>query len=638
MGIKHFYSWFRRHEQLKNTISYSTPQNIEHLLIDMNGIIHEAAQKTYKYGLYEVRPCDFTVSERMLKHVWPSSATSVAPSALPTGASHPLQTGLKTPPSEEVGTGVLRASPHSQKEEGLDPSIKRDWANSILLEKQLFETVKQEVNKIVKITNPIKTIFLAIDGVAPRSKQNQQRQRRFKAAREKTTNGGPSAGFDSTCITAGTSFMSRLSDYITPLSWIINERHPCCEIILSNDKIPGEGEHKLINWIRNRGGSTDGAVGAVGGREAATACDGANNGLRPLLAPTRGVGSTCGAAIKRFAFDGNINDESFVVVGVDADLILLCLCLEVTNVWLMREQFNSNILYHKRYDWINIKEVKTQFQKMNITPVDLVIWSCFIGNDFLPPIPSLEIKESPPEQGALDFFIDILGKKETHQALRARRQHQIPNFSKDHNLFVQADGGFNINNIVYILQIFSKREEQIMKARKQEEAPEGGTSPRSTFRFPNPLWMDDIHKYRQDHFEKKLVKTGLFDPLKNSEKQPITRSQVAFDYMKTVFWVYKYYTSGVVDWDWAYPYTYGLHASELVEHFPQTRDYQFSNDSKPCSSDEQLLRVVPYESKEVVPKYLWEKLKSLNSNIKYSVDITGKRYLWEGLPIICKEC
>jgi len=47
----------------------------------------------------------------------------------------------------------------------------------------------------------------------------------------------------------------------------------------------------------------DGMEGATIRREGHV---GTNNGLRPLLAPTRGVGSTCGAAIKRFAFDGMI--------------------------------------------------------------------------------------------------------------------------------------------------------------------------------------------------------------------------------------------------------------------------------------------------------------------------------------------
>ena len=131
---------------------------------------------------------------------------------------------------------------------GNDPSTR-------LTEAEMVLRVFQYLDKLFSIVRPRKLLFMAIDGVAPRAKMNQQRSRRFKAAKERleaeaelaargeAAPGGE--GFDSNCITPGTPFMARLGAHLRFFvrrkmaddpAW----REP--RIVLSGHDVPGEGE------------------------------------------------------------------------------------------------------------------------------------------------------------------------------------------------------------------------------------------------------------------------------------------------------------------------------------------------------------------------------------------------------------
>ena len=136
-------------------------------------------------------------------------------------------------------------------------------------ELEMYHNVTTYVDRLFAAIRPKKLLYLAIDGVAPRAKMNQQRSRRFRAAQDAAernaimkdikqemgveddeVEGGQSPGeeWDSNVITPGTEFMHRLSDY---LRWYvvdrINRGGPAwqrCVVVLSDASEPGEGEHK----------------------------------------------------------------------------------------------------------------------------------------------------------------------------------------------------------------------------------------------------------------------------------------------------------------------------------------------------------------------------------------------------------
>merc|ERR1711871_127593 len=139
-----------------------------------------------------------------------------------------------------------------------------------ITENDMMLAVMAYIDKLFYIVKPKKLIYLAIDGVAPRAKMNQQRQRRFRSAKdmkeaieaavlngEKLPEEPP---FDSNCITPGTEFMAKLS---THLRYYVRKKvrdDPLwkgIKVIYSGHEVPGEGEHKIIKYIRHRKAQAD---------------------------------------------------------------------------------------------------------------------------------------------------------------------------------------------------------------------------------------------------------------------------------------------------------------------------------------------------------------------------------------------
>ena len=94
-----------------------------------------------------------------------------------------------------------------------------------------MENIMKYIDRLIRIVRPRKLLYIAVDGVAPRAKMNQQRSRRFRAVQEMEERASVEAGlrekmiamggrvpakkkpsWDHNVITPGSPFMTTLSE------------------------------------------------------------------------------------------------------------------------------------------------------------------------------------------------------------------------------------------------------------------------------------------------------------------------------------------------------------------------------------------------------------------------------------------
>ncbi|KAI9509818.1 exonuclease II [Russula earlei] len=254
-------------------------------------------------------------------------------------------------------------------------------------EEQIYTSIFAYVDHLFGRIKPKKLFFMAVDGVAPRAKMNQQRSRRFRTAkearevREKAERKGEKLpdekAFDSNCITPGTPFMAKLSEQLRYfVNKKISEDANWCgiQVVLSGHEVPGEGEHKIMEYIRLSKAQPD-----------------YNPNVRHCL------------------------------YGLDADLIMLGLLSHDPHFCLLREEvkfgpasrrknngglesINFYLLHlslMREYLDLEFREVGRSLPfDYNLERIidDFIVLAVFVGNDFLPHLPDLHIHENGLEQ------------------------------------------------------------------------------------------------------------------------------------------------------------------------------------------------------------------------------------------------
>jgi 5'-3' exoribonuclease 1 len=264
-------------------------------------------------------------------------------------------------------------------------------------EEEMFKRIFIYTDRLYKLVAPTRLMFLAVDGVAPRAKMNQQRSRRFRSAKEAEQSlaelvareGAMPDGdrFDSNCITPGTDFMYNLGTAFR--EWIAEKMQTDpfwqsgARVVFSGPDVPGEGEHKVMDYIRY-------------GREH-------ENDWAP--------------------------DLRHCLYGLDADLIMLSLVTHEPHFHLLREKMSVRHS-RKRKPKDPINYTRDDFELLRVSMLremlrlqfkshaadaslpftfqlervidDFVFMCILVGNDFLPNMPHLDIAD-----GALNSMISI---------------------------------------------------------------------------------------------------------------------------------------------------------------------------------------------------------------------------------------
>ena len=126
-------------------------------------------------------------------------------------------------------------------------------SDTVDIESIIIKTVCEKLHLYIQQIKPENRVFIAFDGVAPVAKLNQQRTRRFRSTFinevHDEIHNRQSKKWNSSAITPGTNFMDKLGKDISKY-FQNSKKFNVKEIIVSASNEPGEGEHKLFDYIR----------------------------------------------------------------------------------------------------------------------------------------------------------------------------------------------------------------------------------------------------------------------------------------------------------------------------------------------------------------------------------------------------
>ena len=466
---------------------------------------------------------------------------------------------------------------------------REQWEDALLKEIRAF------VVHLWTISGKPEEVVLAVDGVVPMAKIRQQRLRRFKgswlAGKELELGARlPSHQiWDTNCITPGTEFMDRLEWALKDLAKIRGNGR----WIISSANEPGEGEQKLMQWIRNKDAST-------------------------------------------------LEKKHIIVYGLDADLILLCMMHASTeSTWsILREKqefiksplaIASNrppclLLSINGLTNIMFPDIASRSSYIR----DYIAGMSLLGNDFIPHSLGIHIRDA--------------GHDRLVEALDAVH-------SQSESLLLQDTDGFwkwNRKALLIILSQWAETEKEDIEhsfQKKYKMRPQPPKSHAEQCLLPLQNLPIELAEESRMWSRRTGELTAEWKTVYYREKRErdLTTTEIrerCMEYFRGLQWNIDYYTGQrVINHDWMYSWTYSPLWSDLYATLLSldTMPHVSTTLDTPLQPQEQLSLVLPLESWWLIRD---ARLKAIPNKMPhfwpggFGFSTMGKRWLWECPPEI----
>jgi 5'-3' exonuclease len=449
----------------------------------------------------------------------------------------------------------------------------------------IIDNVGLSLEKLIEHINPTIKTYIAFDGICPFAKMKHQRNRRLKSYILKelpsVSKGSNNINWDTTNITPGTAFMQKLTKQLKKK--FFNNSN----VFFSGADIIGEGESKICKYIRDI-----------------------------------------------FKNNKSENLPTIAFYGLDNDIIMLSILhLHYSeNIFVFREEQNTNTSPETNtptspvFIYIDIKSLTNSILyemkciDLNYRRViDYVFLCFFLGNDFLPKFPSLQIRTNGISI-LLDTYRENIGNFTDRYLIDPIKE--CINW-KWVSIFINKLAVNENNFIIIETEIRDKMEKSLRYNNYKTNDIMALENPENM-----PILYRETEKYicpKELGWEWRYYK-GLFDTIPTQE----LKKKWCLNYLEGLEWTFRYYTGDCPDWKWSFCNEYPPLLQDLMLWIPNNFNWVFfpSNNYNPYNNEEQLKYVMPPQI---------DNKKQLIKNINWKWAYC--RYLWEShVTIIDHNC